>query len=61
VVEAGVEAGVEALVGCGGGAVWGVMPLALEAEMGDWVWIGMVDILGDRSGLAVGVELQGRL
>lgn len=56
-----MEAGVEALVGCGGGAVWGVMPLALEAEMGDWVWIGMVDILGDRSGLAVGVELQGRL
>jgi len=50
VVEAGVEAGAEEVfVGCGGGAVSGVMPLALEAEMGDWVWIGM-DIFGGLFG-----------
>jgi len=60
VVEAGVEAGAEEVfVGCGGGAVSGVMPLALEAEMEDWVWIGM-DILGGLLGLADGIKLSGR-
>ena len=40
-----VDAGVEVLMGVGMCEVWGVMPLALAAEMGLWVCIGTLDIV----------------